>query len=138
MTRAALAQKTVIAASLPSWALAGPSAKRLPETPSLTRMAWAAKKRMDSPMSENKQHCVKEERCEFAEEAADVAVRKVFAILGVDIDKPESVEAFREDLRFGKRLRKATDHGILAVAAVVAGAICVAAWSGVIASIRGH
>ena len=89
-------------------------------------------------MSENKQHCVKEERCEFAEEAADVAVRKVFAILGVDVDKPESVEAFREDLRFGKRLRKATDHGMLAVAAVVAGAICVAAWSGVIASIRGH
>ena len=89
-------------------------------------------------MIENKQHCVKEERCEFAEEAADVAVRKVFAILGVDIDKPESVETFREDLRFGKRLRKATDHGILAVAAVIAAAMCAAVWSGVIASLRGH
>ena len=89
-------------------------------------------------MSEQKQHCAKEERCEFAEEAADAAVRKVFAILGVDIDKPESVETFREDLRFGKRLRKATDHGMLAVAAVIAVAICAAAWSGVTASFRGH
>ena len=89
-------------------------------------------------MSEQKQHCAKEERCEFAEEAADAAVRKVFAILGVDIDKPESVETFREDLRFGKRLRKATDHGMLAVAAVIAVAICAAAWSGVTASLRGH
>lgn len=82
-------------------------------------------------------HCAKEERCEFAEEAADVAVRKVFAILGVDIDKPESVETFRDDLRFGKRLRKATDHGMLAVAAVIAAAMCAAVWSGVIASLRG-
>ena len=89
-------------------------------------------------MSESKQHCVKEERCELAEEAADVAVRKVFAILGVDIDKPESVETFRDDLRFGKRLRKATDHGMLAVAAVIAAAMCAAVWSGVIASLRGH
>ena len=89
-------------------------------------------------MGENKQHCVKEERCEFAEEAADIAVRKVFAILGVDINKPESVEAFREDLRFGKRLRKATDHGMLAVAAVIAAAMCAAVWAGVIANLRGQ
>ena len=40
------------------------------------------------------------------QEAADRAVKKVFAILGVDIDRPESVEEFREDLRFGKRMRK--------------------------------
>ena len=89
-------------------------------------------------MSDIKQHCAKEERCDFAEEAADVAVRKVFAILGVDIDKPESVETFREDLRFGKRLRKATDHGMLAVVAVIAAAMCAAAWSGVISSLRVH
>lgn len=51
--------------------------------------------------------------CPQSVEAADHAVRKVFSILGVDIDKPESVEEFREDLRFGKRLRKAGDHGQL-------------------------
>jgi hypothetical protein len=44
------------------------------------------------------------------ESESDKAVRKVFAILGVDIDKPESVEAFREDLRFGRRLRKIADN----------------------------
>lgn len=87
-------------------------------------------------MNNQKPHCVNDQRCDFAEEAADVAVRKVFAILGVDIDKPESVETFREDLRFGKRLRKATDHGMLAVAAVIAAAMCAAVWSGVIASLR--
>ena len=46
------------------------------------------------------------------QDAADRAVKKVFAILGVDIDKPESVEEFREDLRFGRKLRKASDHGM--------------------------
>jgi hypothetical protein len=35
-------------------------------------------------------------------EIADRAVRKTFAILGVNIDNPESVEEFRQDLRFGK------------------------------------
>jgi len=29
------------------------------------------------------------------QDAADRAVKKVFAILGVDIDKPESIEEFR-------------------------------------------
>lgn len=54
------------------------------------------------------------------QDAADRAVKKVFAILGVDIDKPESVEEFREDLRFGKKMRRWADHGVLAFIAVVA------------------
>lgn len=54
-----------------------------------------------------------------AEQAADHAVRKVFAILGVDIDKPESVEEFREDLRFGKKLRRVADHSLLALSATL-------------------
>ena len=50
------------------------------------------------------------------QDAADRAVKlKVFAILGVDVDKPESVEEFREDLRFGKRMRRAADHRLLAL-----------------------
>ena len=87
-------------------------------------------------MSEQKQHCAKEERCEFAEEAADVAVRKVFAILGVDIDKPESVEAFREDLRFGRRMHKITDHGMSAIVAILCAALCAAVWTGIVESVR--
>lgn len=50
--------------------------------------------------------------------AADHAVKKTFAILGVDIADPESVEEFRQDLRFGKRMRKMSDHGQLALAAM--------------------
>ncbi|MDF3822818.1 hypothetical protein P3G55_23170 [Leptospira sp. 96542] len=57
---------------------------------------------------------------EVARLSADKATRKVFAILGVDLDKPESVESFREDLRFGRRLRKAADHGFLAIVGAVA------------------
>ena len=46
-------------------------------------------------------------RChdDTCQEAADRAVKKVFAILGVDVDKPESVEEFREDLRFGWKIK---------------------------------
>lgn len=76
--------------------------------------------------------------CPQSVEAADHAVKKVFAILGVDIDKPESVEEFREDLRFGKRLRRASDHGqLVMVGAFVAGA-AYAVWAGIQAAIKGH
>jgi len=64
-------------------------------------------------------------------------VKKVFAILGVDVDRPESVEEFRADLRFGRNLRRVTGHGILAFGAVVAGAIAVAIWSGISAYFSG-
>ena len=54
-----------------------------------------------------------------ADEASEKAVRHVFALLGVDIDKPHEVESFREDLRFGSRLRKAADHSFLAIVGAV-------------------
>lgn len=72
------------------------------------------------------------------QEAADRAVKKVFAILGVDIDRPESVEEFREDLRFGRRMRKAADHGVLAVVGLVVIGLGAAVWSGVVAQVSGH
>ena len=75
--------------------------------------------------------------CPHALEAAEVAVKKVFAILGVDIDRPESVEEFREDLRFGKKLRKGADHGFLAFIAIVTAAICAALWAGVTTKFSG-
>jgi hypothetical protein len=71
-------------------------------------------------------------RCDHAEAAADAAVRKTFAILGVDVDKPESVEEFRADLRFGKKMRKLADHGALAFVAVVIGALAAALWAGIL------
>jgi hypothetical protein len=71
------------------------------------------------------------------QEAADRAVKKVFAILGVDIDRPESVEEFREDLRFGKRMRKAADHGFMALVGLIVVAVASAIWFGIQAKL-GH
>ena len=71
------------------------------------------------------------------QEAADRAVKKVFAILGVDIDKPESVEEFREDLRFGKRMRKAADHGFLALVGLVVVGLGAVVWAGVMSKLGG-
>ena len=72
------------------------------------------------------------------EDVADRAVRKVFAILGVDIDKPESVSEFQADLRFGRSLRKGADHGFFAFIGLVAIAVGAALWAGVISKIGGH
>lgn len=79
-----------------------------------------------------------QDECPQSEQAADHAVRKVFAILGVDIDRPESVEEFREDLRFGKRMRKAADHGFLALMGVIAAAFAAAVWAGIVSKMGGH
>ena len=64
------------------------------------------------------------------QDVADRAVKKVFAILGVDIDKPESIEEFREDLRFGRKMRRAADHSMMAVVGTVAVGLCIAVWTG--------
>lgn len=69
------------------------------------------------------------------EAAVDSAIKKTFAILGVDIDKPESVEAFREDLRFGRKLRKMSDHGAMAMVTVVIGGLLLALWYGIKAAV---
>lgn len=82
----------------------------------------------------------KHEQCnnQTCQEAADRAVKKVFAILGVDVDKPESVEEFREDLRFGKRMRRAADHGLLALVGLVVIGLSSAVWAGIISKVGGH
>jgi hypothetical protein len=59
--------------------------------------------------------------CSHAEAAADQAVAKTFAILGVDINDPQQVAAFQESLRFNDRLRKIADKSVMAfVLAMVA------------------
>lgn len=78
------------------------------------------------------------EGCQFANAAAEQAVKKTFAILGVDIDRPESVETFREDLRFGKRLRRFADRSSWAFAGAVALALAGALWVGIVTKINGE
>lgn len=66
-----------------------------------------------------------------AEKASEKAVKKTFAILGVDIDNPREVEEFRISLRFGDQLRRAYDKGRLAFVAAFAVALCAALWVGI-------
>lgn len=58
-----------------------------------------------------------------AEEAAEKAVREVFFLLGVDIDNIDSVNSFREDLQFGRKLRLEAERGTKKFMNVVWGVI---------------
>ena len=75
--------------------------------------------------------------CKLSADAAENAVKKVFAILGVNIDNPESVEEFRADLRFGKKMRKTADYGTMAFIGIVATGMAAALWAGIVSKING-
>lgn len=77
------------------------------------------------------------EQCPQAREAAETAVKKVFAILGVNVDIPKEVQQFQEDLRFGASMRRAADRGSLALVAVIAAALAATFWSGFLTKITG-
>ena len=90
-------------------------------------------------MPEEKQACsLPPEYCPHIKEAADEAVKKVFAILGVDVDVPKEVEQFRENLRFGANMRRAADKGMLAIIGAVAVAGLAAMWAGIVSKMGGH
>ncbi len=78
------------------------------------------------------------QECPHAEKAAQLAVKKVFAILGVDVDVPKDVEEFRENLRFGASMRRAADKGMFAIVAFVAVACVAVMWTGIVTKIGGH
>ena len=82
-------------------------------------------------MAQNNKQCDLPETCPIAEDAAEAAVKKVFAILGVDINIPKDVEAFRENLRFGASLRRAADKGALAFVTGIAMVILAALGAGI-------
>ena len=76
---------------------------------------------------------IKERRCPVAncqrpEEAAKVAVKHVFEILGVDVDDPKQVEDFREDLRFSGGMRDMTRKGKIAMMVSFIGLVTTAIW----------
>ena len=72
-----------------------------------------------------------------AEAAADRAVAKVFAILGVDIKDPREVEEFRKSLRWSDSMRRAADHGWLVFIGMVTVTIGAALWAGVVQKVGG-
>lgn len=55
-----------------------------------------------------------DDECKFAEQSAEKAVRKTFAILGVNLDEPREVKAFQQSLNFGDTLRRIADKSMLA------------------------
>ena len=67
----------------------------------------------------------------IAKAAAHEAVRETFQKLGVDTDDQESVDAFRDDLRFARTIRTKAGMGIdailklvfLAIASAIMGAV---------------
>lgn len=90
-------------------------------------------------MPEEKQACsLPPEYCPHVKEAADEAVKKVFAILGVDVDVPKEVEQFREDLRFSASMRRAADKGMLAIIGAISVGALAALWAGIGSAIKGH
>ena len=70
-------------------------------------------------------------RCEFADAAAERAVKKTFAILGVDVEKVEQVRDFQSSLRFSEGLRKMVFYGSMIVIGIAAGALVTALWAGI-------
>jgi len=73
---------------------------------------------------DERRSCYKDEKtCPHASEAAESAVRKVFAILGVDVDNPEKVEEFRKSLRWSDDMRKRAGHGWMVAVSVIVAAL---------------
>jgi hypothetical protein len=77
-------------------------------------------------------------QCPHAQASAELAVKKVFAILGVNVDEPKEVEAFRDNLRFGAKLRRAADKGFLTFVGLVVVGLAAALWSGIVTKITGQ
>lgn len=52
-------------------------------------------------------------------------------LIGVDVDKPESLEEFRANVRFSAVVHQAAKAGVLAVITTVAGLVISGLWFGV-------
>lgn len=69
-------------------------------------------------------------------DAADLAVKRVFFMLGVDVEDPKSIEDFREDLRFGRKLRRLADHGITGMVGIIVVGLMAALWHGIVSATK--
>lgn len=74
--------------------------------------------------------------CDKPTEAADKAVKKVFNILGVDVDDPKQVEQFREGLRFGESLHAMANKSMMTVVVVVSAALVGATFIGLAVKLK--
>ena len=74
--------------------------------------------------------------CDKPNEAADKAVKKVFSILGVDVDDAKDVEHFREGLRFGESLHKMANKSMMTIVVVVSAALVTATFIGLAVKLK--
>lgn len=65
----------------------------------------------------------------FVERTARLSVKQAFYHLGVDVDKPEDLKQFRNDLEFGSTIRNAASKSMIAVLLAVCGAIGATLWT---------
>jgi DNA helicase IV len=78
------------------------------------------------------------ERCQYAEDAADRAVEKTFARLGVDVNNPSELKKFQDSLRFGEKLLNMADKGIIAAIVTGVGMLMAALFLGIKTKIMGQ
>jgi len=78
------------------------------------------------------------QRCQYAEDAADRAVEKTFARLGVDVNNPSELRKFQDSLRFGEKLLNMADKGIIAAVVTGVGMLMAALFLGIKTKIMGH
>lgn len=64
----------------------------------------------------------------IAHQAVDLAVRRAFGHMGVDIDDPKDLQTFRDDLRFGGVFRSAATKSFFALVAALFGGIGLSIW----------
>lgn len=67
----------------------------------------------------------------MADAIAKQVARTIFGLIGVDVDKPESLEEFRANVRFSAVVHQAAKAGVLAVITTVAGLVISGLWFGV-------
>ncbi len=67
--------------------------------------------------------------CTKPDDAAKEAVKRTFAILGVDVDDPQQLEEFRKGLRFGEDLVIMSKRGKIAAMTTAIGLLGAAIWN---------
>lgn len=60
--------------------------------------------------------------------AVDIAVKRAFGHMGVDVDDPKDLQVFRDDLRFGGVFRSAATKSFFALLAAIFGGIGLSIW----------
>ncbi len=88
-------------------------------------------------MSESLSH---EEAREIADQAANAAIRQTLSLLGVDVNDQKSINEFRADLVYARRVRLMSERAAAAtmwgIAVTVAGGALLVFWDGIKAALR--